>query len=222
MQSPRNIAKIARLAIWATRIFIVAQIVWLPFPLYLIFLDPGFDPFAPENMSTLDMVIAIALSTAALVVPLAYITNAIWLVRAARNAAEFDPKPPSYSGGWTVGWLFIPIANFWMPFRAIRYLWNVSLKGASHATDKTPRFFMIWWGAWVSAQFLAISVTGIATYMSRFGMLSFEEADMISNSTDFIVTLLYIPAAYFCLRIIRTVTDAQVYGDRGRLENVFE
>ncbi len=202
--SPRNIAKIGRLAAWATRFFISAQVFLVLIIAYSATFDtlPRYDlnPSIPFGMKVM--------STTALLIPFVYlavlITNAVWLVRAARNAAELDTSAPSFAGGWTLGWFFIPIAHLWMPFRAIRYMWNVSVKGAEHAGDDAPPFFIIWWFCWIFPRIIDIAPLGY----------QFTMYDVLSLALTAV-------SAYQFLRIIRTVTDAQVHGDQHRLANVF-
>ncbi len=227
MNSPRNIAKIGRLAAWATRVYLMIGVAELmvfiisfaSHELYISFLywERMILGRLGLMLEVADLIVVAAISV--------LIINAVWLVRAARNAAEFDPHPKSFSGGWTLGWFFIPIANLWMPFRAIRYMWNVSIKGPSHGDDKAPRFFLIWWGCWVAEPVVVLGTIITRTTLLLTGSL---DADLWLHESKLFYILEYLPilfdciATYFFLRIIRTVTDAQVHGDQRRLANVFE
>lgn len=79
----------------------------------------------------------------------AYIINAIWIYRAAANAQAVDPIPQAIKPGWSVGWYFIPIANLWMPFRAMRETWASSV-GTGWPMG-SPLLLKIWWATWVTS-----------------------------------------------------------------------
>lgn len=64
---------------------------------------------SPLNLIVLtDMVISLACIAAFIVL----------IYRIARNAEHISGRPLDISPGWAVGWYFVPIAQFWMPYRA--------------------------------------------------------------------------------------------------------
>lgn len=83
----------------------------------------------------------------------------VWIVRSGKNAwlfaevsrlrnrQEFQVQQSflNDSPGWAVGWYFIPIANFWKPFVAMR-----DLVHASTQRGGLPAFLLpTWWTLWV-------------------------------------------------------------------------
>ena len=50
----------------------------------------------------------------------------IWIYRANYNARQLGATDMQFSPGWAVGWNFIPIANLWKPYQAMREIWQAS------------------------------------------------------------------------------------------------
>lgn len=67
---------------------------------------------------------------------------AMFLVRSNKNARALSDQPLEVSPGWMVGWFFVPFANLFKPYVAVREVWERS-KGAA------PSLLGLWWGAWV-------------------------------------------------------------------------
>lgn len=83
----------------------------------------------------------------------------VWLYRAYRNLAALgNPKPAlQHSPGWAVGSFFVPIANLFIPYRAVRETWAKSDPAAPDETyvapvaPSAPAAMNLWWGFWVAA-----------------------------------------------------------------------
>ncbi|WP_030708931.1 MULTISPECIES: DUF4328 domain-containing protein [Streptomyces] len=75
----------------------------------------------------------------------------IWFHRTRRNAEVFDPSVQRMGPGWAVGGWFVPIANFWFPYRVASGVWEASAHtrpdGGRRTVPRTP--LNLWWGAWV-------------------------------------------------------------------------
>ncbi|MCC7366118.1 MAG: DUF4328 domain-containing protein [Dehalococcoidia bacterium] len=74
-----------------------------------------------------------------------------WTRRAVCNSRALGAADSEFSPGWSVGWWFIPFANFVQPLRAINQAWaaaDPSLPPAeSRAYRRAPRSWLIlaWW-----------------------------------------------------------------------------
>jgi hypothetical protein len=64
--------------------------------------------------------------------------------RAFRTMTLLDDTP-----GWAVGWYFVPIANFWKPYVAMRQIVRASTLKVGLANWLLP----CWWTLWILAQF---------------------------------------------------------------------
>src|SRR3954469_12141115 len=72
----------------------------------------------------------------------------IWQHHAQANAAVLSGGPLRFTPGWAVGWWFIPIANLWKPFQAVRELWKAS-HGGGWQTIATWSLLGWWWATWL-------------------------------------------------------------------------
>ena len=79
---------------------------------------------------------------------------AMWIHRAHENLAEAGYHK-QFTPGWAVGWFFVPIANLFQPFRAMRELWNLSHQQADSPHDVAASELSVWWGAWIVGSVLS-------------------------------------------------------------------
>ena len=87
------------------------------------------------------------------------ITSALflsWFHRAYRNAFALGADNLQFSPGWAVGWWFVPVACFWMPYRAAVEIWKTSASlqhelspGHSSRADAAPTLISVWWVTWL-------------------------------------------------------------------------
>jgi hypothetical protein len=77
----------------------------------------------------------------------------VWQHRAQSNLFAMRIPGLRYTPGWCVGWWFVPVANFWMPYLTTRELW----RGSGAGPGARDRLLALWWSTWV-----AVSLIGIA------------------------------------------------------------
>lgn len=74
-----------------------------------------------------------------------------WQHRAHKDLiTHLRSAPLSFSPPWGVGYWFIPFANLWLPFRAMRELWTASDPDRNRA-HCVPAWLWLWWISWVAA-----------------------------------------------------------------------
>ena len=130
------------------------------------------------------------------------VTVSMWIHRAHANLVAAGIEDLEYTPGWSVGWFFIPIANLFKPFQAMRELWVRSHGIEWDSSQDTPSLLSAWWGTWLGGNILSnvgsrIAESGNAT---AGGLLSGVGAALL------------ILAAILLLRIINEVTRAQTAG----------
>ena len=79
-----------------------------------------------ENLSGYDIA---GLIVGLLQLPVVLTTGIVflmWIHRANRNARGLGAEGMTFTPGWSVGWYFIPIANLWKPFQAMKEIWQAS------------------------------------------------------------------------------------------------
>jgi uncharacterized membrane protein len=74
----------------------------------------------------------------------------IWLYRAAGNARALGARGFDYSPGWTVGWFFIPVAGFLMPYFTVREVWQSSENPMNWSSPARPVAVLLWWITYVA------------------------------------------------------------------------
>lgn len=143
-------------------------------------LPPDIDP--STTLLPCDILTALmGLMQAALAI-LTGITFLRWVHRANKNLRACAGVPMAFTPGWCVGWYFIPIANLFMPYRAMREIWHVS-----HRDPGAPRALLRWWWAcWLVSSFL--------------GRVAFRLAMRAETATDYALSgLSYIVSDAFDL-----------------------
>lgn len=130
---------------------------------------------------------------------------AMWIHRAHANLAFGDAQDLQFTPGWAVGWYFIPIANLFKPFEAMRELWNASHPGRDVSAGKAVPIIVAWWTAWLLGNILS----GFGT---RIAMIEREGAYEVGSGIGAVGTVAAIVAAALLLKIVKRVTLAQRAG----------
>lgn len=214
---PYDLDRIWPWCLWLTWAYIVASLVvagysWLEIGVYEDLSRGLIDGSSAE--SALDFYglagpVLLALGIAGMA---AFVVNAMWIYRASTNAAAIMPDTNRISPGWSVGWFIVPIANLWMPFRAIKQIWISSMNPTAHLGDAAPGFFYVWWIAWV--------ITDIISNISfRYSMRDGLDNYIQSLWLDLASTPSAVLSAFLFLQIMRRVTEAQ--RDHGLLAETF-
>ncbi|MEM6475575.1 MAG: DUF4328 domain-containing protein [Pseudomonadota bacterium] len=141
------------------------------------------------------------------------ITIAMWIHRAHKNLHDQGVEGLEYTPGWGVGWYFIPIANLFKPFQAMKELWGASHRYKGNFGDPAEGNLGLWWGLWIFGGILS----NISTRMSMSDDPGIYDSGIILS---FISSGLNLGAAYLIWQIIRQITAAQV--SRISLSEVFE
>lgn len=126
-----------------------------------------------------------------------------WIYRANYNARALGATRMEFTPGWAVGWYFIPIANFWKPYQAMKEICRASLRPSRWWQEKAPALLPLWWGLWL----LTSGVQGISLTVSA------EDAERMS---DVIREVLRIPLTLVLIRIISQVHLMQMAHYRTR------
>jgi hypothetical protein len=86
-----------------------------------------------------------------------------WIVLAHRNLPALGAQYPEFTPGWAVGWFFVPFANLWKPFQAMRSLWRSSHSVHRPELQENTWVLPTWWTLWLIFAFLS----NITVQMSR-------------------------------------------------------
>jgi len=147
----------------------------------------------------------VALGTAILVLS--------WIYRANRNARQLGAADRRFTPGWAVGWYFIPIAWFWMPYLAMREIWRASVNPSDWGAAPVSPLLRWWWSLWIVGSWGTDGVDLVASL--RLDEAGFETVDAATNLVGHVLA---IPLAFSLVAIIAAVTQLQTAHHRRQSE----
>jgi len=127
---------------------------------------------------------------------------AMWIHRAHANLFEAGLEGLEFSPGWSVGWFFVPIANLFKPFQAMREVWNRSHGHDDGYNALTPSDLGAWWGCFIVGNILI----NIATNMESYATEGSHQTGLVLGIA---ASTLLIGSAWFLKKIIDATTSAQ-------------
>ncbi len=132
-----------------------------------------------------------------------YVIFGMWIYRAAANIVSAAVPGFDYTPGWAVGWYFVPIANLFKPFGAMRQIWNASHGNESGDLDRGNPLLAFWWGLWI----ITAIVTNVAFRLSLNPDYPSEVRTALELETfSSVLSLALYPIAY---RLVDRITRAQ-------------
>jgi hypothetical protein len=126
-----------------------------------------------------------------------------WIYLANTNARNLGAADLRFSPGWAIGWYFIPIANLWKPYQAMKEIWQSSHDPKNWPQVKTPRFFSLWWTLWV--------ISGILSQLSlKMGIAANQPTEHIAaSSVSLAGCLVDVPLCFVAIALVTKIWDAQ-------------
>ena len=123
-----------------------------------------------------------------------------WIYRASANAHAMSDQL-DITPGWAVGWYFVPIANLFKPFQAMKEIWLACHPSSGGYDDKAPAILGWWWGLWLVSNFIGnvifrMDMNGTADPQTMAGLY------MLSTAIN-------IPLCVLLIMIMREITNAQ-------------
>jgi hypothetical protein len=107
---------------------------------------------------------------------------AMWIYRANYNARQLGATDMVFTPGWSVGWYFIPIANLWKPYQAMREIWKASAAPANWKDHPRGPILPWWWGLFLFDNFLNQAAFRLALRAQTLPQIT--EASMLSVVSD--------------------------------------
>ena len=111
-------------------------------------LPPGFD--VEETILPADVVTVLIGLVQMVIFIILGITFLCWIYRANKNLGVISGQRMRFTPGWSVGWYFIPIANLFKPYQAMKEIWEVSHKYQSGSSSTLG----LWWALWLITTFV--------------------------------------------------------------------
>jgi hypothetical protein len=129
----------------------------------------------------------------------------VFMPRANRNARWFR-SPMSITAGWAAGYFFMPIVCLWMPYQAMKEIWQGSDPDPTVQafTVRVPGLLPWWWGGFVA---YGVAARVPQTVNSLIGLGS--ETFMTRAWVDLGRSLVSIVAIVLAIAVVRAVARRQ-------------
>lgn len=136
----------------------------------------------------------------------------VWVNKSNKNLESLGVKNKIFSSGWSVGWFFIPFANFVKPYQVMREIWDESSRIKVRVdnydyTKKAPGSTVLLW--WLTCIFSNIFAGIISFYVSY-------EAGIFHNYTSSMKLLMLAAVLFgiigyiFTVYIVHKMTNFQI------------
>lgn len=202
MEDTLPLASRARAAIVVTWIVIAFSIASL---IADVLVAQGTVDLESGNFGLLDIFVTIGYLGFTASFLLSVILVAMWIHRGHARLLAYGADGLEYTPGWAVGWYFVPIANLFKPFGAMKELWSTSLHGEGRVDEGTPGLLSGWWATWIIGNILS----NIAMRMEMSSSMSGSAASFWLSAAGTVLTAV---CAVLLIRIIAQVTEAQTSG----------
>lgn len=131
-----------------------------------------------------------------------YVLGATWTWGAARNAARLVPDPDRITAAGAVGWYLVPIGNLFMPYRAMRQIYNSSTRPPRALDAEAPALLRWWWAIWLLVA---------ALVMAALVLPPDPDTDMVTKMAllDVVNTPLSILGIWLWWQVVTQITNLQ-------------
>ena len=202
-QDPTSLANWARALLCVS---VVAEVVGIAHHAraYRSFAETGEVTASPELWATRILLWAAALTTAVLV--------SKWIYRANCNARALGASEMAFTPGGAVGWYFVPIANLWKPYQAMREIWQASMSPSGWRRQQVSVLVPCWWLLGI----LGSSTAGVVTWAAQRGVDAID-ARTAEHLGEAVAQGVLIPASLLLLVMISRIHDMQMAHYRRQL-----
>ena len=140
---------------------------------------------------------------------------AIWIYRVNSNLHALGTPGLRFTPGWAVGWYFVPFANLWKPYQAMKEIWRAS-KNPSAWESETTSPVLGWWLFWwiVSSLVANISLRMTLGAESLDEMISVGPVNIASSVLDLV-------SAVFAFLVVKKIGSLQAMAADRSLGAVF-
>jgi len=126
-----------------------------------------------------------------------------WIYLANLGAREIGASGMAFTPGWSVGWYFVPFANLFKPFQAMREIWCASVDPADWRSVAPPALLGWWWGLWIGSR-----VLGQVAYRLSQAADGLDGA-LLANAVTIASDLINIPLCLVLVSIVSSIAGSQ-------------
>lgn len=112
-----------------------------------------------------------------------------WIYRINHNLHIVSGTKLKFTPGWSIGWYFIPIANLFKPYQAMKEIFSVSHKDEKVDTSLLNK----WWALWLITGYIGqVAVRLSLKADDPSGYLASSVAYLLSDGADIVLNLVAI------------------------------
>jgi hypothetical protein len=139
----------------------------------------------------------------------------MWVYRASANLHALGSPGLRFTPGWAVGWYFVPIANLWKPYQAMKEIWRASKNPSNWQAETTSPLLGWWWFWWI--------VSSIAGNISGRMTLRAESLDELiaTGPLNIAALVLELVCVFFAVRVVKRIGAFQAMAANRSLSAVF-
>lgn len=167
----------------------------------LLWLSLYRSPEAAADSERLGLLALVSIGALVMVI-VCIILVGCWTYRASANAHSFSDEM-TISPGWAVGWYFVPIANLFKPYQAMREIWMASHFRGNWHDEPTPPLLIAWWALWIITNILG-NISLQLTMLGSTGQ-SLAATALING----VIGLAKVPLSLILITIMRQIARAQ-------------
>lgn len=127
-----------------------------------------------------------------------------WIHRANYNARQLGAENLRFTPGWSVGWFFVPIANLWKPYQAMKEIWLASQSPADWSGVSRSPLLPEWWFLWLANGFVGQTILSASLRAETLDELL--SVNYLGQGSEVIAILLYVVT----LALVNSVFRAQM------------
>lgn len=139
-----------------------------------------------------------------IVIVLAFIFVGRWIYYSAVNVRAFGATGLKIRPGWAVGWYFIPIANLWKPYQAMKEIWQASSEPLDWQNRPVPGLMPAWWTLWIVSNIADRVTFRLASDAATLDQFKFATFISIGSGC------LNIALSVVFIMLIARITDLQI------------
>ena len=121
----------------------------------------------------------------------------VWVFKSNKLARALGANDMKYSPGWSVGWYFVPILNFFHPYLAMKEIYLATLSPDDFDTSRDPsaqpeslNFVGLWWLFWILDGFVSKASFRYSSKAETIPELIFSSKLLIASELVGIATVL--------------------------------
>ncbi len=206
MFQERDLASLRRwssVLIWQLALFIVLSIASIP-----IGLIPQFPATSTLPPAVLGLIILAYSGLSFIVLVSLIVCVPAWTYRAWKNLHRAQLSGLNYSAGWAAASYYVPIANLFIPFLAIRELYNRSMGEDEYQAKTSVGSVTGWWAFFWTGSFLTLFIL-MTVFFNMNGTVYIVTPPAMMITIALLGNVCFISSCVFLILTVRAITRAQ-------------